>query len=191
MKTKYILGLFLIVALLQASVPLKMIYDSEMTQSEGAEYKFRTEPIDPTDPFRGKYITLSFDTDELQTKDTTWVQNEKVFVYIEKDTAGFAKVREVSRTELNTDADYFIATVNYYADYDKTLRIYFPFNRYYMEEGKALEAEQLYQRHSRRENAKPAYALVAIRNGNAVLKDVIVNNMPIREYVLKEREAKK
>lgn len=191
MKTKHILGLFVIVALLQASVPLKMIYDSEVTQREGAEYKFRTEPIDPTDPFRGKYITLRFDTDEIATQDSTWVHGEKVFVYIEKDSAGFAKIKEVSHKELNTDADYFTATVDYYMAYDQSLRIDFPFNRYYMEEGKALEAEQAYQRHSANENPKPAYALVAIKEGNAILKDVIVDGIPIREYVIKERETKK
>lgn len=191
MKIKYILGLFVIVALLQASVPLKMIYDSEITQREGVEYKFKTEPIDPTDPFKGKYITLRFDTDEIITKDSTWISGEKVYVYIEKDGEGFAKIKEISRTDRGIEADYFVTKVYYYADYDQTLHLEFPFDRFYMEEGKALEAEKVYQRHSRKENAKPAYALVAIRDGNAVLKDVIVDDIPIREYVLKERETKK
>lgn len=187
MKTKYILGLFVIVALMQASVPLKMIYDSEITQSEGAEYKFKTQPIDPTDPFRGKYVTLSFDADEVLTKDTTWIQGEKVFVYMEKDSTGFAKIKEVSRTETDS-GDYFTASVNYYTNYDKILRLNFPFNRYYMEEGKAAEAEQAYRQFSEEKNLKPAYAVVAVRNGNAVLKDVIINDIPIRDYVLKERK---
>ena len=92
MKTKYTLLLFALVAIAQAFVPLKMIYDSEKIQHEGTVYKFRTQPIDPTDPFRGKYITLKFDAEELPTNDTTWVSREQVFVYIENDSAGFAKV---------------------------------------------------------------------------------------------------
>lgn len=187
MKAKYIFGIFVLVALLQASAPLKMIYDSESTLRDGVKYKFKTQPIDPTDPFRGKYITLSFDIEDWSAKDTAWVSNEKVYVYIEKDKDGFAKVKEVLH-EAGGEGDYFTAEVIYYYDYDKTLRLTFPFNRYYMEEGKALEAEKAYQRHSVRKNTKPAYALVAVKDGNSVLEDVIVDDIPIRDYVLKERE---
>ena len=191
MKTKYTLLLFALVAIAQAFVPLKMIYDSEKIQHEGTVYKFRTQPIDPTDPFRGKYITLKFDAEELPTNDTTWVSREQVFVYIENDSAGFAKVRQLSREEIANGGDYFMAEINYYYDYDKTVRINFPFNRYYMEEGKAAEAESTYNRHSRKGNTKTAYAIVAINEGYTAITDVIVDGMPIREYVLKEREENK
>lgn len=60
-KKKILLLSFFLVAVVQLYVPSKMIWDREEVLRTGTEYKFRTAPIDPTDPFRGKYITLRFD----------------------------------------------------------------------------------------------------------------------------------
>jgi uncharacterized membrane-anchored protein len=188
MKTKNILIAFALTALAQLAIPLKMIYDCEMTERDGTEYKFRTAPIDPTDPFRGKYITLSYDIDAVPTKDSTWVSNEKIYVSLGTDANGFAKVKQVSRQQPEK-GDYIVTTVDYYYDYSKELNIALPFDRYYMEEGKAYEAETAYREYNRTaKKAKPAYAVVAIRNGDAVLKDVIIDGIPIKEYVVKNRK---
>lgn len=191
MKTKYLIIAFAITALLQISAPLKMIYDSESTERNGVEYKFRTAPIDPSDPFRGKYITLSFDIDitSVQTNDTTWVRNEPVFVSLTKDSLGFAKIGDVSREKPKDNIDYIVTTVGYY--YGQDLHINIPFDRFYMEEGKAYDAEVAYRDFNRDSiNTKPTYALVAVKDGNAVLKNVIIDDMPIKDYVLKERDKK-
>ena len=55
-----ILTSFIAVALIQLLVPAKMIWDQEEVMRDGKVFRFKTEPIDPNDPFRGKYITLSF-----------------------------------------------------------------------------------------------------------------------------------
>ncbi|MNJ99414.1 hypothetical protein D3C87_171900 [compost metagenome] len=191
MKTKYLIIAFAITALLQISAPLKMIYDSESTERNGVEYKFRTAPIDPSDPFRGKYITLSFDLDitSVQTKDTTWLRNEPIFVSLAKDSLGFAKIGDVSREKPKDNTDYITTTVGYY--YGQDLHINIPFDRFYMEEGKAYDAEVAYRDFNRDSiNTKPTYALVAVKDGNAVLKNVIIDDMPIKDYVLKERDKK-
>jgi hypothetical protein len=57
-----------------------------------------------------------------------------------------------------------------------------------MEESKAYEAELAY-RDARRER-KSAYALVSIKDGDAVLKDVLIEGIPIRE-IAKERNENK
>lgn len=186
MKTKQLLMIaFAIIAVLQAAAPLKMIYDSEMTERHGTEYKFRTAPIDPTDPFRGKYITLDYDINTIPTKDTTWLRNEKIYVSIAKDADGFAKVANVSR-EKPESGDYVFTKVTYY--YTDDLHINLPFDRYYMEENKAHDAEVAYRKYNSNPGKfKPAYAIVALKGGNAVLKDVIIDGMPIKEYVVKNR----
>ena len=53
-KMKILLSVFILVALVQLFVPAKMILDREDILDMGKEYKFKTEPIDPNDPFRGK-----------------------------------------------------------------------------------------------------------------------------------------
>ncbi|MBD3630845.1 GDYXXLXY domain-containing protein [Cyclobacterium sp.] len=55
---KIVLPVFVLIALLQLYLPAKMILDREDILHKGKEYKFKTQPIDPNDPFRGKFIAL-------------------------------------------------------------------------------------------------------------------------------------
>jgi uncharacterized membrane-anchored protein len=184
---KFLIAGFVLTALAQFAIPLKMVYDSEMTSRHGTEYKFRTSPIDPSDPFRGKYITLDFADALVTIRDTNSIRHEEYYIYIKKDNEGFARVTKLSRQPLDIPNDFFKAKVS---SYNGKANIKFPFDRYYMEEGKAYEAETAYRDYNREDSLKkPAYALVAIKDGNSVLKDVIIDGMPIREFVLKERET--
>ena len=60
MSTKIIVIIaFIFMVFAQWYVPSKMILDREDILKNGEEFKFLTQPIDPSDPFRGKYITLN------------------------------------------------------------------------------------------------------------------------------------
>ncbi len=75
-------------------------------------------------------------------------------------------------------------------DGSQQLTVDFPFDRYYMEESKAVEAEQVY-RESLPDTNQVAYALVKIKDGEAVLKDVLINDVSIRDIVISERNKNK
>lgn len=64
----------------------------------------------------------------------------------------------------------------------RTLTIHYPFDRYYMEESKAYDAELTYIQ-SQQDTSKITYALVSIKNGDAVLKDVMISGTSIKEIV--------
>ena len=49
-----------------------------------------------------------------------------------------------------------------------------------MEETKAPEAEKVYREALRRDSIQNAYALVSVKEGGAVLKDVIINGVSIK-----------
>ena len=51
---KMMMVLFAVMCLAQWIVPGKMVYDSENTIAEGTLYKFKTAPIDPSDPIAGE-----------------------------------------------------------------------------------------------------------------------------------------
>jgi len=80
------------------------------------------------------------------------------------------------------------AKLNYVAtkkDSTKTiqeLNVEYPFERFYMEESKAPLAESMYWEVSR-DTTKITYASVSIQNGRAVLKDVFIGDVSIRELV--------
>jgi hypothetical protein len=65
--------------------------------------------------------------------------------------------------------------------------IEYPFDRFYMEESKAFDAERLYSE-TQGDSTKKTYAVVNVRNGNAVLMDVHINGVPIRDVVKMNRE---
>jgi len=188
MKTKYVFIAFVVTALLQAFVPLKMVYDNEITVSRGTIYKFKTQPIDPSDPFRGKYVSLNFAETSFTVKDTVWQEGEQVYALLSVDTAGFAKIRAIAKTEPESGNDYIAVKADYY--FEGLLRVSLPFDRFYMEESKAQEAEDTYRTYSLQENVKPAYALVAVKDGKAVVTDVIIDGTPLRDYVLGKRKSK-
>ena len=94
---KILLPAFILVALVQLYVPSKMILHREEILDTGKEYKFKTAPIDPTDPFRGKYITLRYDENMVEIQnEKDWVRGETIYVFLAKDSDGFAKIKSGS-----------------------------------------------------------------------------------------------
>lgn len=182
-KLKYGFILFIIIALAQLFVPAQMIFSQESVLTQGKAYKFKTQPVDPSDPFRGKYITLRYDINSAITNDTLWERKQEVYVYLKEDSLGFAMVKEVSRMPLTLNNDYVVAEViSYYAN-QKKLRFNLPFNRFYMEESKAKPAEDAYREAQRDSLPNNIYGLVYIKDGEAVLEDVLVNEVSIADYV--------
>ena len=186
MKTKYIFIAFVVTALLQAFVPLKMVYDNEITVSRGTVFKFKTEPIDPSDPFRGKYVALNFQENTVVVKDSVYPVGEQLYALVSNDSAGFAVITGIAKVRPQNTTNYI--TVKSNGCYEGLLRLDLPFNVFYMEEGKAQEAENGYRKYTKQDTYNPAYAQVAVKEGNAVVTDVIIDGLSIRKYVLRERK---
>lgn len=178
-KNLIILLIFILVALVQWYVPGKMIFEKEMVLAAGKEFKFKTEPIDPSDPFRGKYITLNYRENRIQLQNgKEWESNETIYVLLSTDKDGYAKISSVSKEKPMDNPNFVKARVNYVSnDY---VFIDYPFARFYMEETKAAVAEGVYLE-SISDTTQVVYALVRVRNGEAVIKDVIINGIPIAE----------
>lgn len=183
MKTLHILIIFIIVATIQLFVPAKMILDQENILDTGTVYKFRTQPLDPSDPFRGKYITLYYDINSVKVTDSSFVENKKLYLYIKKDSLGFAIVDQVTKTPINSENDYLILDKFWYYNKSEELNFILPFNRFYMEETKAKPAEDAYRKAQRDSLPNNIYGLVYIKDGEGVLNDVIINDMSIAKYV--------
>lgn len=173
--------LFFAMCLLQWFIPGKMIVDSERVAITGTRYKFMAQPIDPYDPFRGRYITLSFRADHCY--DTgSWAAGERVNVRFDVDSAGFAVATSLTR---EAPAGPFLATRVNYTAADSVVYFDLPFDRFYMKESKAPAAERYYA-DATRDSARTCYGLVSIADGKAVLLDVLVDDRPINEIVAEE-----
>lgn len=171
---------FAAMLLAQWFVPGQMIYKQEEVIREGVAYKFRTQPLDPSDPFRGKYIYLNYEVDKAFTKDTTINYND-MYVYIAKDSAGFAIATHASKTLDKSGQNY--VKVRSHGIYNDTVRFNLPFNVYYMDENKAYDAEVVVRQARRDTLINNCYGLVYIKEGRSVLADVFVDDISIKDYV--------
>lgn len=189
---KILLTAFTLVALVQLYVPAKMIWDSEDVLNTGTEFKFKTAPIDPNDPFRGKYITLSYDENTVEVpNEQDWVIGESIYVSLITGKDGFAKILLISKTKPTDNQDFIKAKVMFVTENGSNkLTIDYPFDTYYMEESKAYDAELTYRR-SQRDTSKITYALINIKNGDAILKDVMIDGTSIKEIVKANRKENK
>lgn len=185
---KILLTAFILMAIIQIAVPAKMIWNKERILAMGKIFKFETEPVDPTDPFRGKYIVLRYKENSVEVETTdNWISGEKIYVILKVDDKGFASIDSVSKEKPADNLDFVLAKVDYVLENNsKTINISYPFDRFYMEESKAYAAEQEYIA-SQQDSTKVIYALVSIKNGDAVLKDVLIDGVSIREIVNKNQ----
>jgi uncharacterized membrane-anchored protein len=187
---KLLLPLFALMVFAQLYVPAKMILDSENTIETGTIYKFNTVPVDPTDLFRGKYVQLRFRDVSISMPDTLsasrYEKGEKVFATFTPDEHGYAKPSAINRAPILNSDDYLEVLIR--SVRGDVIRLSYPFDRFYMEESKAYPAEKLYRKVAR-DRSKSAYAVVSIKDGQAVLLDVEIDGVSIQTLVEEEQEG--
>lgn len=176
--------LFVLLAAIQWIIPGRMIYQNEDVLKHGVEYKFKTAPIDPTDAMRGKYVALSFDLDRYETSLTEEYKNKSyAYIVLKNDSAGYAAIDRIEKTTPPA-GDYIKVEIfqAYERDNMQVVHLNLPFDRYYMEESKAEEAEKIYRESNNRDNESEAFAVVRVKDGKAVLADLYVDAKPISSY---------
>ena len=187
------LGIFIAVALVQLGVPIWLIANRERVLRTGTEFHFRTRPADPSDAFRGRYIFLGFDFKDRIAAEIAkkFQKGGKIpgdlrktgtfYATVVKDRDGYAELAAVA-DDPPPAGDYveIRAEVRWGSVY-----VHLPFDRFYMDEVDAPRAERAYALIRRREGA-PAYAVVFIRSGEAVLQDLVMDGAPIREYLKRD-----
>jgi uncharacterized membrane-anchored protein len=181
-------GLLLVFSLLiiiQWIVPGKIIWTKNQVLENGEVYKFQTEPIDPSNPFKGKYIILNFKENAYtDTIDRELTYGEVVYVIFNKNDAGYATIKNLSKTKPSGNFGYVKANV-YYTSRQKasiTVHINYTFDEFYMDEFKAPKAENIY-REANRDSLNRTYAVVKIWKGDAVIEDVLINDIPIKDLI--------
>ena len=175
---KLIIPAFIIMMAAQLYVPASMILDREKVIANGEAFLFVTEPIDPRDPFRGQYIRLDFEEDYYVPSDINRFRLEQeLFVHLKKDENNIAKITCLSVDKPESGA-YLKAQISHIQN--DRVYIQYPFERFYMEESKAPQAEKVLRQISAEDRQK-AFARVYILAGKSVLTDVVINDISLRE----------
>lgn len=173
---------FALTLLAQLAMPLHTIFQSEQVLKNGRVYHFKTRPVDPADPFRGRFVQLEFEADRVEMyAHESWQSGQKLYATLGVDSEGYATVYDLLETTPDWQVDYLeVSLQSIYGKDPATAHINLPFDRYYMEENKAPIAEENYAKAL--SLGAVVYARVRVREGKGVLDGILVNDVPIEEF---------
>jgi uncharacterized membrane-anchored protein len=180
---KYLILIFILIALVQWYVPGSIMWNREEVLRKGKAFRFETEPVDPEDPLRGRYVALNFKADTAIATQNVFEAGEKVYAEIATNAAGFVTIKQLHKAP-PASKDYVKVEVSYSSGDDEgkgryTVFINYPFEQFFLDEYKAPKAESLY----RTGNATgKTYALVSVYKGKGVIKDLIINDKSVYSY---------
>jgi uncharacterized membrane-anchored protein len=182
MKKNALIIVYATVVAAQLLLPGRMIYSSEDILVTGARYQFWTVPVDPVDAFRGRYIDLRFSAATCTADTGARIRDgARAYAVLVTDIGGYAKVAGlVSRKP--AQGDFIKVKVNWCRNGSAEIR--FPFEKFFLDENIAAAAEKLYREHNIR-GRQDAFAVVRVKNGRAVIEDLVIGVLPVREAVKK------
>lgn len=165
------------------AVPMALIIRYERVLRNGTPFRFRTQPVDPADPFRGRYVQLRFALSVSLPPGWKVRPGETLYARLGEDEEGFARIEAVSRTRFADSVPYVRAETGWWLDHsNRRVRIEVPFTQFYMNEWKAPEAERAYQRlHHKGETS--VWAVVRIWRGKGVIEELYYEGVPVRQYL--------
>ena len=180
MRNKLIIITFICLVFVQIAIPFSMIMKREFVLRSGAEFKFKTAPVDPYDAFRGRYVALRLEGDEVTvSRGLRLHSGQNVYALISADEQGYANLTSViDRKPANEP--YIQAKVRYLSG-DKA-KLDLGIDRYYMEEKSAPKAERVFRQQSRGDK-QGAYLSVKIKGGFPVIQALYVGGKRIEDAV--------
>lgn len=181
-RTRLLLSLFVAAALVQLAAPVSLIWQYEATLRLGRAYKIYTAPVDPYDALRGRYVALQFEpiVVPLQTSEP-FVADQPVYAHLEAGPDGVARFSVATLTP-PAMGEYLRVPATKESASSNLVRLHLPFDRFYMEEHLAPQAERAYQAHSRR-GQQDAYILLRVRHGRGAIENLYVAGQPIAVFV--------
>ncbi|PLX42188.1 MAG: hypothetical protein C0609_10170 [Deltaproteobacteria bacterium] len=173
-------------SLIQIGALGKKIFALEDALATGELHLFKAAPIDPYDPFRGRYVALSQENLRMKVEEgKVYGKGESIWVSVVKGEDGYSSFAGLTFKE--DPAPKVRARVRYSSG--DTLTIDPPFSRFYMNDKRAPQAERAYRKRQRREELG-AYIAVRLKDGVGVIEDLYIDGKKIDEYLREEDERK-
>jgi uncharacterized membrane-anchored protein len=177
-----LLTVFGLTAFAQWLVPLMAIRQHEQVLTEGSVIKLKCLAPDPYDPLRGRFLAVRPDWDSADAaKGETLIPDQPAYLVLTVGSDGYASAQRLTAKE---PADGLYVRVKTRYHYRGKTPFTWPFDRFYLNEHLAPEADQWFAENIR--STKGITAEVRVLRGRAVLADLSVDGKPMRE-MLKER----
>jgi hypothetical protein len=174
--------LFALAALAQWALPLAQIWTHEQTLAHGTLIKLKCAAPDPYDPLRGRFLAVRPEQSKVTVPDDVKIhQGAQVYVTLTPGADGLSTITGLSTTQPATGV---WLRVRARWVYDKEATLQWPFDRFYINEKLAPEADKWFAENIR--GTTGIIAEVRVLEGRAVLADLSLDGKPFRE-ILKER----
>ena len=180
---------FILVALAQLFVPWQMISKQAGIAGTGTEFKFKTglkanrENNLTGSSLRGKYIWLQFAEDHIKITDKKeWQVNQSAYVLFSRDSAGFAKIKSVTKLKPINSSDWVRARVMLNRKDSTSIRIIYPFNNYYIEDTDQKDIDSIIKKELN-DSLKINYLKVRIKENQFLVSDLMINGVPFKKLV--------
>jgi hypothetical protein len=183
MNKKIILSFtFIFAVIYQLIVIFPIIYNEEDILNNGSEFKFRIRNSRLPVLCGKNYISLDLKTEIKSYEKFYMIDN--IFVCVKQNSDGFAHVSSISKDKPIEVKDY--VDVKYVrSDYKSHIVSFMlPFNRFYFKEIYADEIKNIYKK-SIKDSSKKIYALVSIKNGKGLVKDLFIDDVSIMDMIEK------
>ncbi|MCX6850825.1 MAG: GDYXXLXY domain-containing protein [Verrucomicrobia bacterium] len=174
--------IFGLAVLAQWAAPLSQIWTHEQVLAKGTLIKLKCSAPDPYDPLRGRYLAVRPSQSQAAVPAGVELkQHTQVYAVLTTGTDGFATASSLSPTP-PASGDYIRVKTGYV--YEDKAWIEWPFDRFYVNEKLAPEADKWFAENIR--SVQGITAEVRVFNGRAVLEDLSFDGKPFRE-ILKAR----
>ncbi len=177
---------FAAVMLLYLWYPFSMITDQQRILKNGEVFRFRPQPVDPYDAFRGRYIVLNFVGQNIDYPKASDVfkYDDKIYVQLEKDSLGYTFFSNPSLEK--PESNNFLKTrVSYTSDAEVFIDVPENLRRYYLNEKLAPLVEEKFMELTAgsEENRVNVYLDARVLNGEAVIEELYFEGFPVNEYL--------
>ena len=179
---------FLITALAAVAYPVFKIINYELPSVPPAVYRFKAGIVDPYDPFRGRYVALNALPNEIILKEEKKFQDGAyVYAVLSNDKQGIATVVDLVEKPIAKMDCLKIRFYEYGNSKDKAgrtiYRISLPFDRFYLNESIAPEAEKAVADITRINNGECLIIVKVYADGNYAIEDLEINGQSIHKYL--------
>ena len=188
--------LLLAVLAVAAWFPIGTILKFEYPEIPPQEFRFRTGALDPYDSFRGRYVTLNPmpNTVKAGQEESSVRTRQLRYAVLKRGKDGFAEV--VRLTEEPPTGEPFVRIRNVFRRYEwqgnrRSDTVYyqfsFPFNRFYLNEKLAPEAESLVTETLRKNPDDCVLSVLIYPDGSYAVDDLLIGGKPLRD-LLRQKE---
>lgn len=180
---------FGLVMILYIWFPYSMIADQQKILKKGEVFRFRPQPVDPYDAFRGRYITLSFVDQRIAYPNAQEVFNydDKIYVQLEKDSLGYVYFSNPA-FEKPEGLNYLKTSIWNINENEILIAVPENLQVYYLNEKLAPLAEKRFMELTPTpadSNQVNVYLDARVLNGEVLIEELYFEGVPVAEYLKK------